>query len=76
MVLQGRGDGAASGSPEVQPVSLLQRLWAEWRLQVEAHSEETMETYLATVKGGNTQTYEEFMEELRVDWFVEMAKNA
>lgn len=53
-------------------VSLLGRLLNEWNELMKEYSEETLETYNFTVeKKGNKQTFEEFKEKLKMDWFKE-----
>ena len=48
------------------------RLIAEWALIYATHKLETLRTYNGTVAKGNTQTYSEFVEEIRKDWIEEM----
>ena len=49
-----------------------ERLAREWLLHYAAHKQETIEVYNITVRGGNKQTYSEFVEEIRKEWMEEM----
>jgi len=54
-------------------MSLIYRLSKEWEALVKEHGEEMLNTYNETVeKGGNKETYEEFVAKLRIEWFKEM----
>ncbi len=47
-------------------------LAAQWPAIYALHEQESKETYQDTVKKGNTQTYSEFVEEMRAGWIKEM----
>lgn len=48
------------------------RLMAEWLIIYAENKAETLRTYNDTVRHGNTETYSEFVEEIRKGWMEEM----
>lgn len=54
--------------------NLEERLESEWKVLCIRHYNETLEIYNEGVRSGNTQTYSEFMENIKKKWFKEMRK--
>lgn len=53
-------------------MSLLKRLMSEWNTLMIEHHDEILATYNVTVAHGNKETFDEFKERLRMEWFKEM----
>ena len=55
-------------------MSAINRLSREWEILMRDYRKETRDSYDDTVNKGNTQTFEEFKEEMKIKWFSDMMK--